>query len=105
MKQFTVYENPNSISNSAIPFLLDVQNDLLNDLTTRVVVPMCYASSMNNKHLSNVTPVFEIEGKNCIMLTPQLAGIPDIELGPVVTNLAEHRPEIIAALDFLITGF
>lgn len=105
MEQFTVYENPNSDSKSSIPYLLNVQNDLLNNLNTRVVVPMCYSSSMNNKQLEYVSPVFKIKGRNCIMLTPQLAGIPIANLGQPVVNLTEFRSDIIAALDFLIIGF
>jgi toxin CcdB len=40
MAQFTVCRNKNPQTRSAVPFLLDVQNDLLEDLETRVVVPL-----------------------------------------------------------------
>jgi toxin CcdB len=51
-----------------------------------------------------LTPVVEIAGRSYIVLTPQLAGIAKSELGPPVADLAARRDEIIAALDFLITG-
>jgi toxin CcdB len=38
------------------------------------------------------------------MLTPQLAGIEKKQMGSEVASLAEHRNEIIAALDLLLTG-
>lgn len=38
------------------------------------------------------------------MLTPQMAGIPKSELGAPVTRLDHYRFEIIAAIDFLLTG-
>ncbi len=38
MAQFTVCRNKNPQTSSAVPFLLDIQNDLLDDLETRVVV-------------------------------------------------------------------
>jgi toxin CcdB len=41
MAQFTVYRNKNPQTRSTVPFLLDIQNDLLDDLETRVVVPLC----------------------------------------------------------------
>ena len=82
-----------------------LSNKLLNNLNTRVVVPMCYLSSISKKHLTNVSPVFKIKGRNCVMLTPQLAAIPLSDLGSSETDLSENRSEIIAALDFLITGF
>lgn len=105
MEQFTVYKNPNPDSNNSFPYLLNVQNDLLKDINTRVVVPMCYASSIGNKKISNISPLFKINGRNCVMLTPQLAGISVADLGKPISNLSEFRSEIIAALDFLITGF
>jgi toxin CcdB len=38
------------------------------------------------------------------MLTPQLAGVSRKQLGAKATDLAQHRDDIIAALDLLITG-
>ena len=35
MAQFDVYENPNPASQKSIPYLLDVQTDLLDNLATR----------------------------------------------------------------------
>jgi toxin CcdB len=39
MPQFTVYRNKNPQTLSTVPFLLNVQHDLLSDLETRVVIP------------------------------------------------------------------
>jgi hypothetical protein len=38
-------------------------------------------------------------------MTPQLAGIGRTELGAAVGNLASERQAILAATDFLLTGF
>jgi len=51
-----------------------------------------------------LNPVFTIEGHEVIMSTPELAGIPVRTLGKKVASLAKRRTDIIAALDFLITG-
>jgi toxin CcdB len=104
MAQFTVYKNKNPQTRSTIPFLLDVQNDLLSDLETRVVVPLCPASAMRGKLLRTLTPVLAIEAEPYVLLTPQMAGIPKSELGSPVTRIEHHRAEIIAAIDFLVTG-
>lgn len=40
MTQFTDYKNKNPHTRVAVPFLLDIQNDLLSALETRVVVPL-----------------------------------------------------------------
>lgn len=104
MAQFTVYQNKNLHTCSDVPFLLDIQNDLLADLETRVVVPLHQASRLKGKTLRSLTPVLEIEGHTVVMLTPQLAGIPKSELGAPVAQIHQYRSEIIAAIDFLITG-
>lgn len=102
MAQFDVYENQNSRTQELFPYLLDVQTGLLDDLQTRVVVPL---SQLNNqKPISNLTPLLNINGNNYLMLTPQLAGINKKELGNAITNLADGRQDILNALDFLITG-
>jgi toxin CcdB len=104
MAQFMVCRNKNSQTSSAVPFLLDIQNDLLSDLETRVVVPLCPLSSMKGKPLRTLMPVFAVEGERFVMLTPQMAGIPKSELGAAVAQVEQHRFEIIAAIDFLLTG-
>lgn len=105
MPRFTVHRNPNPDTQATYPLLLDVQSDLISELGTRVVVPFCPAAAMKGKLLKILTPVFEVEGKQYAMLTPQLAGISKQQVGPQVADLARHRDEIIAALDLLLTGF
>lgn len=56
------------------------------------------------KILKTLTPTFEIEGRQYVMVTPQLAGIAKKQLGTRVAELSAQRNEIIAALDLLITG-
>lgn len=104
MAQFSVHRNPNVATRGSVPFLLDIQTDLIADLGTRVVVPLYPVARMKGAVLQTLTPVFTIEGKAYVMMTPQLAGIPVKELGPVVADLAARRAEIVAAVDLLITG-
>ena len=42
MAQFDVYHNPNPATRKTIPYLLDVQADLLDAMATRVVVRWCW---------------------------------------------------------------
>lgn len=104
MPQFSVYKNKNANTQAKIPYLLDIQSDLLNDLETRVVVPLYLLEELKAKPLTVVTPIFELRGKEYVMLTPQLAGISKKELGAEAADFSMHRDKIIAALDFLITG-
>jgi toxin CcdB len=104
MAQFSVHRNPNPDTKAAFPLLLDVQSDLVADLGTRVVVPLCPASAMKGRLIRTLTPVLEIDGRKYAMLTPQLAGVRKQQLGARVADLVSCRDEILAALDLLITG-
>jgi toxin CcdB len=105
MKQFSVYDNKNPKSRKIIPYLLNVQADLLDELQTIVVVPLLPADAGQHKPISRLTPVLSIESRSYLMLTPQLAGISKRELGEPIADLSSAREEIIAAIDFLVTGF
>lgn len=104
MPQFTVYKNKNPNTKAHVPYLLDVQSNLLSELGTRVVIPLYAYAVLKGKLLTTLTPTFEIEGKNYVLMTLQLAGISKKELGAKVAELTAHRDSIIAALDFLTAG-
>mgnify|MGYP002079131273 FL=1 len=59
---------------------------------------------MKGKLIKTLMPVFEVDGEQYAMLTPQLAGVSNKQVGGKVADLAQCRDEIIAALDLLITG-
>lgn len=104
MAQFDVYENTNPETKESIPYLLDVQSDLLDNLTTRVVVPLIAVAAIG-KAAQYLNPQFEIERTTVIMSTAELAGVNLNALGARVCSLKEQRTAIISALDFLFTGF
>ncbi|MGZ4955574.1 MAG: CcdB family protein [Methylobacter sp.] len=104
MAQFDVFENPNKDTNQATPYLLDVQADLLDTLSTRVVVPLVTASAMS-KAIQNLNPEFTIRHTAVFMSTAELAGVSVRSIGEKVGSLKEQRHQIISALDFLFTGF
>lgn len=104
MAQFDVYENGNPETKTTIPYLLDLQADLLDNLSTRVVVPLITVAAMG-KAAKHLNPQFKIKRITVIMSTAELAGVSQHILGDKVCSLKEHRSEIIAALDFLFTGF
>jgi toxin CcdB len=104
MAQFDVYENANPETKQTIPYLLDVQTELLGNLSTRAVVPLITASAMG-KAAKYLNPQFKINKTAVVMSTAELAGVTVHILGEKVCSLKEQRNEIIAALDFLFTGF
>lgn len=50
-------------------------------------------------------PILPFDGDAYLLITPELAGITRTDLGPAAGSLAERRDTILAAMDFLLTGF
>jgi len=101
MAQFDVYKNTNSKTKYEIPYFVDVQHDVANDLNTRLVIPI-YS---NIKALKKLNVSCKINGKTLTILTNKMTSIPKHLLEEKVTDLKQYRDEIIASIDFLTTGF
>lgn len=104
MAQFDVYENDDPDSRRTIPYLLDVQNDLHQNLITRTVVPLVSVFP-GDAELQRLCPRFIVKEQHVAMSTPEIAGYPVRDLGDRVISLADHRAEIYGAIDFLLSGF
>ena len=104
MAQFTVYQNRNAATKKAVPFLLDIQSDLLSDLATTVVIPLHHAEANRDKLLTKLMPVVKVNGSEYVAFTTHLAGISRKELGKAVVTAGHYRNEIINAIDFMLAG-
>lgn len=104
MAQFIVYENSNRATKKTYPYLLDIQSNLLDELRTTIVIPLCPAKQVNNIVITKLCPVMQINNDNYIALTQQMSGIDRKALGKEVCDLSHYRSEIIAALDFIVSG-
>lgn len=99
--QFTVYRNLRR-SQQDVPYLLDVQSDLL-DIGTRMVVPLVAAARFPD-HLRRLNPSFTVEDQCVIASTADLAAVISSDLSEPVTSLSTAQHDIRAALEFLLTG-
>jgi len=104
MAQFDVYENSNPKTSHLFPYLLDVQADMLENIPTRVVVPLLVKTAVN-KPIPVLNPVLEVQGAEVIVSTTQLVGINARLLGNKVCSMKDKRDVIITALDLLFTGY
>ena len=85
---------------------MDVQSDLLQGLETRIVVPLRRRDRFPAVNLpANLMPMFEIEGVECLLETPNLAAVPLRLLKTPVASLAARQFEITAALDLLFQEY
>ena len=98
-RQFDATQNPNGDG-----YLLELQTDLLDELKTRVVVPLI-PSSPAVKTLRRLNPVFTIGGKQYTMFAHLIATVPIARLTEPRTSLARYDEQIVAALEMLFQGF
>jgi len=104
MSQFTLYKNKDKSTSTIYPFFVDVQSELLDSLNTRLVIPLTPLDLLENKAPSHLCPTIHLNEGDFAILTQQMASVPTKILTDPVTDLSTFRNEIIAAIDFLITG-
>ena len=104
MAQFDVYVNSSRQTRITYPFILDIQNELIADIATRIVVPLGVAKNFSNEELKGLTPKIEFEGAELLIMIPQIGSMPVRTLKEPIGTLLHLRDEIISALDFAITG-
>ena len=104
MAQWALHRNPNPGTRKDIPYLLDVQSDLLAALDTRVVVPVFTRKAAPARTMARLTPELKIGDELLVVMTPQMAGVRIKDLGAAAGDLSAHRAEILASLDLLLTG-
>ncbi|OWV69300.1 pirin [Rhizobium sp. R339] len=83
---------------------IDLQANLLDDLPSRVMVPLYPVLEMSWS-ISRLNPRFAIDGEIHVMATQRMASIPTTELGIAVADLSDKSDIITGALDFLFQGF
>ena len=104
MPQFDIYENDNPASKEIIPYLLDVQHELHTDLGTRLVIPLV-RNIPEGLRIPRLCPSFIVDSEEVTLSTPEMGAYPVTNLGCRVGSLADRRTEIIASVDFLLSGF
>jgi toxin CcdB len=99
MAQFDVYR----LGSEGVEFVLDLQDEMLENLSTRVVAPLALPKTVGLP-MKTLNPRIAVGGVDCILLTHLLAAIPVAALGHPVGSASSQRDAIVAALDLLFTG-
>ena len=102
MAQFDVFANPSSSASQAVPFVINLQSDLLIEIRAVVVAPLVSAGGLRRDQ--RLYPILEVAGQPVALVVTELATLPRSALRRPVANLAAERSRIIAALDLLFTG-
>jgi toxin CcdB len=104
MAQYDVYPNPSPRSRDEVPFLVDVQSDLLADLRTRLVMPLARTGANLTQAPRRLSPTFVVDGELLAVLPHLAAGIEARLLRKPVASLAMHAPVLRDAFDAVVSG-
>ena len=104
MPQLDIYANEDPASREIIPFLLDIQHALHSDLGTRLVIPLVRGVPQR-QCIPRLCLSFSIGSEELTLSTPEMGAYPVANLGGKVGSLSHRRSEILAAIDFLHSGF
>jgi toxin CcdB len=102
MGQFDVYVNRQKPRNGK-PFLLDIQSPMLEDLATRVVIPLLDGSSQGWA-IEHLNIELNVNGHNMLLSPTEIHYVRIEDLGQKVANLAPQRQAVLSALEFLVMG-
>lgn len=101
--QYQVYRNNGN--NKAYPYLLDVQCDIIDELHTRIVIPLYPLKKLAHAPVKRLTPVLPVEGEDYLIMTHEMASVRLSHLGETVMDARPWRQSIKNALDFIVGGF
>jgi len=104
MAQFRVYQNPRATGRERIPFVLDVQSDMVDLLPTRMVIPLVRDRMFPARRVPRLNPGFSINGQAVVLSPAEMGAVAASALHEPLADLSTQRSEIIAALDVLFTG-
>jgi len=104
MARYDVYANPFADERSHTPYVLDVQNDQLGPIGSRVVIPLRAPRGFATP-ARDLNPVLEIDGRSVVLDTASIASVPVALLKRAVAHADGHRAEVAAALDTLFGAY
>ena len=104
MARFDVYANPVAAERKHTPYLLDVQNDYINHIASRVVVPLRREAAFGPRP-RNLNPLLQVNADAVVMDTAAIGAVPASELRKPLTNLHEIRAAVQEALDTLFGAY
>ena len=104
MARFDVFNNPDVAERAHTPYFLDVQNDHIDGLESRVVIPLRDQQAFGPR-ARDLNPQLEVAGAVLILDTAALGAVPLNALRRPVMQLSVGRDEVQAALDTLFGSY
>jgi toxin CcdB len=100
MPRFDVFANPTAGERKHTPYFLDVQNDYIDHLETRVVIPLRRESASGTR-ARDLHPLLHVNGEPVVLDTAAIGVVPRAELRKQVAQVRESSESVQAAMDAL----
>jgi hypothetical protein len=100
MAQFDVYRNPGVSTSKRVPYLVEVQGDYCDIITTCVVIPLVPNGFFTPAPVLN--PSIIIEGIEYVLSTAEITSVLRSKLGRPIGSLKHLNTDIIQAIDRLL---
>lgn len=104
MPRFDVYANPDASERARIPYFLDVQNDHIHGLRTKVMVPL-WSADVFDTPAADLNPTLDVAGISVVMDVAALGAVPLNALKGAVGNVGRQQLVIQNALDALFGAY
>jgi toxin CcdB len=104
MPRFDVYANPELAERRHTPYFLDIQNDHIDGLGTRMVIPLRREAAFGPR-AARLNPSVSLGAQTLVLDTAALGAVPLSELRKPVGELRSARPDVQSALDALFGSY
>ena len=104
MARFDVYANPVVAERKHTPYFMDVQNDYIDHIASRVVVPLRREAAFGPRP-RNLNPLLQVNTDSVVMDTAAIGAVPASELRKPSANLRDARAVVQEALDTLFGAY
>ena len=104
MARFDVFANPDAAERVHTPYFLDVQNDHIDGLDTRVVIPLRTEAAFGPR-ARRLNPLLAVADAPLVLDTAALGAVPLFELRQPLLRLGNSRAAVQDALDTLFGGY
>jgi toxin CcdB len=101
--QHDLFANPGARTRRAFPFIAVLQADLAGEGRGRVVAPLAPRQAMPGA-VGRLLPIVRHDGTEFLLALELLTSVPVSALQHRLGSIAQHRDDIIRALDWLFTG-
>lgn len=103
MAQYDVFPNPSASARNGIPYVVVIQSDLLDALSTRLTVPLA-TLAFAGKVPTALCPTITVKGEHLHALAHYAAPLPSKALRRPIDNVAAHASALVAAMDVVLSG-